>query len=242
MPFTGPLQIELQGVMSTNTTQQHKLGARAVTADGREFRYGKAGASDLAPGKLAAAPAVVANHQNLAVAVAPLVGDVKVTATLGGTAATADQYKDGYLLCYDSIGVGQAFNVVGNSAQTVTTGNVDVYLADGLAVALTTASKVSLENNPYSGAVITNTAVTTDFVVGVPLVTVPAASFGWFQVRGVAAVLTNGTIAKGSGLIASATTAGAVDIEAAATITQRVGQALEAGVSTKYSTAYLTLV
>lgn len=242
MPFTGPLQIEMQDVRTQSTYKQHTLGTLAVTRDGRQFRYGQAGASILAAGKLAQIPAVVANHQALVTAAAA-VNATKITVTLGGTAATADQYVDGYAVIRDTAttGAGQAFPINGNSAQTSTTGNVDVYLAEGVAEALTTASVTNLELSPYGSMIISSSGDTTESVTGVPQIDVAASSYAWFQVRGVAAVLGNGTITKGSGVIKSATTAGAVDIEAAATITQRVGIQLQTGTTAKYNTTMLTI-
>lgn len=240
MPFTSPLQIELQDVRTISSTQQHKLGSRAYTSDGREFVYGSAGASALAPGKLAQIPAVVANHQALVTAAAS-VGAVKITVTLAGTAATADQYKDGFAVIRDATGAGQAFPIVGNSAQTSTTGTVDVYLGEGVATALDSTSITNLELAPSASMVISDHSVTTQYVVGVPQISVTAAYFGWFQVRGVAAVLGNGSITKGSGVIPSATTDGAVDIEGTSTITQRLGYQLQTGTSTKYNTTMLRI-
>ncbi len=241
MPFTGPLQIEMQDVRKTSTSKQHTLGAVAYTRDGREFRYGLQGVSAAVAGKLYQIPAVVANHQAL-VTVAAAVNATKITVTLGGTAA--DQYIDGYAVIRDTAttGAGQAFPVNGNSAQTVTTGNVDVYIAEGVQEALTTASVTNLELSPYAGVLISDHTVTTERVVGVPQVDCAAASYCWYQTRGVAAVLTNGTITKGSGLIPSGTTDGAVDIEAAATITQRVGFAQQTGTTAKYNTVNLAIV
>lgn len=242
MPFTSPLQIELQDVRATSSSKNHILGSVAYTADGRRFAYGQAGAVAITAGQLTQIPAVVANHQALVTAAAS-VGAVKVTVTLGGTAATADQYKDGYLIIRDTstTGAGQAFPVVGNSAQTSTTGTVDVYIGEGVAEALTTASVSNLELSPYGGVLVSTTADTTERVVGVSQVDVPISYYAWFQTYGVSSVLGNGTITKGSGLIKSATTAGAVDIEGTSTITQRVGIAQQTGTSTKYNTVYLNI-
>lgn len=243
MPFVSPLQIELQDVRATSTARNHLLGTRAWATGNREFVYGQAGASALTAGQLAQIPAVVANHQALVTVAAATVGSVKITVTLAGTAATADQYKDGFAVVRDTstTGAGQALPIVGNSAQTVTTGNVDVYLAEGLGEALTTASVVNLELSPYGGLLVSDHTVTTQFVAGVPQVDVPAASYAWFQVKGVASVLGNGSITKGSGVIPSATTDGAVDIEGSGTITQRLGYALQTGTSAKYNTVYLNV-
>lgn len=242
MPFSGPLQIEMQDVRVQSTSKQHTLGTLAVTRDGRQFRYGQAGAVALVAGKMHQIPAVVANHQAL-VTTAAAVGATKITVTLGGSAATADQYMDGYAVIRDTstTGAGQAFPIVGNQAQTVTTGTADVYISESIAEALTTASVTNLELSPYGGILVSTTADTTETCVGVPQVDIAAASYGWFQVRGVAAVLANGTITKGTGVIKSATTAGAVDIEATGTITQRVGIQLQTGTSAKYNTTMLTI-
>lgn len=243
MPFVSPLQIELQDVRAVSTSgPQHPLGQMAYTHDGRVFVYGQAGAVALVAGKLVQIPAVVANHQAL-VTVAASVGAVKATVTLGGTAATADQYKGGFLVIRDTstTGAGQALPISGNSAQTVTTGNVDVYLAEGVAEALTTASVSNLELAPTGGVLVSTTADTTERVVGVPQVDTAAASYVWLQIKGVSSVLGNGTITKGAGLIKSGTVAGAVDIEATATITQRVGTAQQTGTDAKYNTVYLNI-
>lgn len=242
MPFTGPLQIEMQDVRKVSTTKQHTLGAVAYTRDGREFRYGQAGAVALVAGQLMQIPAVVANHQALVTAAAA-VNSTKITVTLGGSAATADQYIDGYAVIRDTntTGAGQAFPINGNQAQTVTTGTCDVYLAEAVAEALTTASVTNLELSPYAGVLVSTTADTTERVVGVPQIDTAAASYVWLQTRGVAAVLTNGTITKGVGVIKSATTAGAVDIEATGTITQRVGMAQQTGTTAKYNTVNLSI-
>lgn len=240
MALTGPIQLATQDVYKISTTKLMRLGAQGVTRDGRLFRYGLAGAVTLAPGKMNQIPAVVANHQNIAVQTASVVGDNQLSVTLGATATTADQYADGYVIAYDASGVGQALNIQSNSVAALSTTCI-LFLYDPVATAQTTSGKVNLELNPWSGTLVSTTADTTEFCVGVANVSLTAANYGWFQTRGPAAVLGNGTITKGAGVIKSATTAGAVDIEATATITQRVGTQLQTGTSTKYNTTYLTI-
>lgn len=240
MTFTGPLQLSAQEIHKISPTKLLRLGTMGATRDGRIFRYGLAGAVTLAPGKLCQIPAVVANHQNIAVQTASVVGDMQLSVTLGATATTAAQYDDGYVVGYDASGVGQVQQIQANSVAALSTTCV-LSLFDPVATAQTTSAKVNLELNPWSGTLVSTTADTTEFVIGVPLVSLTAANYGWFQTRGVAAVLTNGTITKGVGVIKSATTAGATDIEATGTITQRVGTQLQTGTSTKYSTTYLTI-
>jgi hypothetical protein len=207
-----------------SSVQQGWLGERAETRDGRVWRYGLAGASNLAIGKMTQAPLGVANHQNLVVVAAQAAGDKTVTVTLGGTAATLNQYQMGYAVVYDSTGAGQALVIRNHSAQTSTTGNVVLQLDDPITTAITTSSKISLSANPYASLIISDASgsATTDLFTGVPCIAVTAANYGWFQVAGVAAVLTDGTPAVGAGVI-QGTTAGAVAVEAAASVGQRLG-------------------
>lgn len=238
--FTGPLQLSTQDIYKISSTKLLRVGQVGATKDGRIFRYGLAGAVNLSAGKLVQQPAVVSAHQNIAVTTAAAVGDNTLTVTLGATATTAGQYDDGYVVGYDASGTGQTLLIQGTPVIALSTSGT-LSLANPVAIALSTSAKVNLELNPWAGTLISTTADTTEFVVGVPNVAITAAYYGWFQTRGVAAVLTNGTITKGAGVIKSATTAGATDIEATATITQRVGTQIQTGTSTKYSTTYLTI-
>jgi hypothetical protein len=93
-----------------------------------------AGAAALAPGKLAVAATVVANHQNMAVAAAAAVGATSVTVTLGATAATADYYADGFLTINDAAGEGISYRVKSHPAHAGS-GSLVVELYDPIKVA-----------------------------------------------------------------------------------------------------------
>lgn len=240
MPFTGPMQLSTQDLSVISTTKLMPLATQGATRDGRLFRYGLAGAVTLAPGKINQVPAVVANHQNIAVQTAAVVGDMSISLTLGATATTAKQYDDGYVVGYDVSGVGQCLQISGTPVLALSTTG-PFALNDPVATAIATTGKVNLELNPWSGGLVYATGATTEFCIGVAPVSITAANYGWFQTRGTAAVLTNGTITKGAGVIPGQTTAGSVDIEATTTITQRVGFQVQTGTSTKYSTTYLTI-
>jgi hypothetical protein len=188
---------------------------------------------------LAQQSAVVANHQN--VVVAGSAGDQQVTVTLGATAATADQYLGGYLSGLSGTGAGQTVRIRTHGAIALSTAGT-FFLDEPLTTTFAATPKASLTKNPYMGAIISSSGDTTQQVVGVPIITVTAAFWGWFQTKGIAAVLVNGTPAVGSGLIKSATTAGAADIEGTGTITQRIGQVYDtAAVSTSNITANLNI-
>jgi hypothetical protein len=143
---------DLRDTTSTNT---ETLGAIGRTADGREFKYVKADASNgLAIGKLGVAPAIVANHVNRSLdsTSAVAVGSRQVVVALGNTAATADQYAGGYLVVRDGTGKGAAYRINGNSAANANA-STTVTLLDPVATALSTSdSKVDLIN-PYNGVV-----------------------------------------------------------------------------------------
>lgn len=228
-----------QDIHQISSTQQGALGLRAETKDGREFRYGLAGAADLAVGKLAQQSAVVANHQN--VVVAGSAGDLTATVTLGATAATADQYKDGFLSGLSGTGAGQTVRIRTHGAAALSTALV-LQLAEPLTTTFAATPKASLTKSPFAGAIISASGETTQQVVGVPIITVTTAFYGWFQTKGIAAVLVNGTPAAGAGLIKSATTAGAADVEGTSAVTQRIGQVYDTtAVSTSYVTANLNI-
>src|ERR1700748_2472925 len=101
MAFTGPIQLSTMDVYRTSTNKLMPLGTQGATRDGRLFRYALAGASTLAAGKLNGSAAVIANHQNVSVAVTPSQYDQTLAVTLGATATTAGLYDDGYVIGYD---------------------------------------------------------------------------------------------------------------------------------------------
>lgn len=230
-----------QDYHEVSASQQGILGTRAVTKDGREFRYTLAGAATLALGKVVQAPTLVANHQVVAVAAAVAAGATKITATLGATAATADQYKGGYVNITDSAGAGQALLIRGNSA-AASSGVITLFLDNPVTTALTTGSKANLTRNQFDGAVIAATT-TIDLILGVPQIAITAANYGWVQTRGISSVLVNGTPTVGAGVISSATTAGALDVEGTSAVTPRLGVIVNnAAVSTKYPVVNLSIL
>lgn len=241
--FSGYMPISPQQINSISTSASGVLlGTVGVARDGDLYRFTQAGAVNLAAGKVTVTPAKVANHTNLALASTSnvAVGSTKITVTLGGTAATQDQYKDGYALINDGTGVGQKLQIVGNTAQSSTTGTVDLLLAPGLTTALAVAdTKVSLMPNPWSASIVHPGSSVSFYCNGVPQIAVTATYYYWSKTRGLASVLSDGVIAKGAGSILSDAVAGAVETEVAATVTQRVSLAPEATVDTKYYGQYM---
>lgn len=236
--LSGIMQLApFQEYETSATAGQSTLGALAVTTDGRKFRFGKAGAVALAAGKLCQGPALVANHQNIAVAVAAPVGSLEVTVTLGATAATANQYADGLLIVNDAAGEGVVYEIDSNPAADASA-SLTLTLKQPLSEALTTSSEVSLSANVYNG-VLVNPTTPTGAVVGVPITDIAAGEYGFFCVNGVVACLNDGGWTAGSAVSPSNAVAGAVEN---GVIAQGfVGRALQAGTDTEYNLVDLNI-
>lgn len=250
MALAGRIQITDQDVRSTSANKgAEKFGQIAATADGRTWAYGanQSTSLTLAPGKLMSGALSVSNHTNRT-GTTQKVGDNVVTYTIGNTAITSRQYEDGYLVVNAGTGAGQALLIYGHNTPAGN-GSVTVNLKDSIITATSvTDSKYSLVPHPYSAIVISPSAsATAIFPVGVPTISIPAAtstqpfSCGWFQVGGPASVLANGTPAVGGAVIPSATTDGAVDVDGASSVQPKVGYMLITAVSTEYRQVWLTI-
>lgn len=213
------------------------LGARAFDAAGNAYRFCKAGATALVPGKLQQASAQVANHQNLAPSTT-VAGATSITVTLGATAATANQYAGGWLVVTTSTGAGYRYLIDSHPAADASATLV-LTLSDAIVVGTATlTSKVDLIANPFSG-VIVNPATASSCPVGVGVTAVTAAYYGWVQSSGVANVLADGAVTVGTALVASNGTAGAV--EALTGVQAPVGTAVTDIDTTQYGAVNLAL-
>lgn len=216
-----------QDIFTHSSTQGLPLGTRGESKDGRMFRYAKAGGTALVAGNLLQSPAEITNHAGLTPAAAAI-GATTVTVTLGGTAATANQYAEGYLCTSTTPGHGYTYKIKSHPAADASATLV-LTLEDPLVVALTTASTVDMCLNPYAG-VIQSPTTETGVPVGVANFVMTDAYYGWIQTAGVASVLCQGTLAIGETAVVSNGTAGAVEAGADATDPQPVvGRAINAG-------------
>jgi hypothetical protein len=239
--ITQRLTISQQDIRMTNATRLHALGTVVEDNTGRVWRYSQAGAVNLAAGLATVTPAKVANHTNVAVAVAAAVGSRSVSVTLGATAMTQGQYDGGYLVVNDTPGIGLAYHIAGSSA-IASSGTGVVTLEEPIQVALTTSSKVTFTPNPWSNTIVHPGSTSALFCNGDTDIPVAATYFYWSQTGGMTSTLSDGVVAKGTGAILTTNAiAGALITEAAASITQRVAIAVEATVDTKYYPMFLTL-
>lgn len=172
------------------TVAQVSVGTRFEDAFGRVFYYGFATAA-VGRGKVALEALVIANHNNLSFQTAPAVGDKIVKVTLGGTAVTAEQYKDGWLVVNDGTGEGRIYSIEGNDAQTGTTSTAIIYLQEAIDTAGATGElNVDLIYNSYDELRVAADNGQTDIPAGVPIMVggLGASEFGYLQTWGPAAV------------------------------------------------------
>jgi hypothetical protein len=224
--------------MAQSSTPSHNLGELAIMADGRKFRYAKAGAVALVAGTVVQAPAEVANHQNLAPTADVAIGATSFTVTLGATAATANQYVGGWVVVAVTPGVGKQYKIASHPAADASA-TLLLTLEEPIQVALTTAaSRVDLIANSYNGVIIVPTTPTS-IPVGVAVYPISIGYYGWIQTGGIATVLSDAGTATALPVCCSNATAGAVET---ATGTQpQVGFTVSAISTTQYGAVRLTL-
>ncbi len=238
-------QTWIQGLFEESSTQKYKLGTRRRISDGREFIYGHAGASNLAVGKLMQASLPdTANTANLAVtnvanAVANAVRQITVTNGDHALANTANAYAEGYVAIQDGTGLGYLYKIKNHPAIAANANGVFT-LYDKLRANLTNAH-VTLIKHPCEGILI-HASPPTAGLVGVTLDNVTANYFAWFQTKGPASVLVQGTLVIGDTCIADATTDGAVGPSANGQETEiQVGRVIDIGANGEYGIVDLNL-
>jgi hypothetical protein len=228
-----------QPLYASSSTASHALGERLVTADGRVFRYAKAGASALVAGNMIQAPAQIAHHLALTPSAAAI-DATSITVTLGATAATAGQYAGGWAVISTTPGNGYAYPIISNPAASASA-TLTVQLGAPLLVALTTSSRVDLQANPYNGVIQTPVTTLTGACVGNAPYIIAASEFGWIQTHGPCACLVAGTPGVGLAVVVPATAAGAVVVDGAASATPVVGYMMSTGVDGKNNAVFLTI-
>lgn len=226
---------------AVHATQSLNLGQEMVFSDGRRFRYARAGAVAVVPGKLYQAPIPVADHV-LQTAAAAAVGDRTVSLTLGATATTADQYRDGYLVVdlASNTGFGYIYQV-GAHMVIAASGVFPVPLRSAVQVAIAaTANSVSLVPNNYGGVILTIATTPTAVLAGCSVKAIPIGQYGWIQVGGNVMCLVAGSNVIGTTCWPSGT-AGAQKPSAATVVmaVPIVGNVVRVAVTTAYSTINL---
>ena len=173
------------------------------------------------------------------------VGDKSLSVTLGGTAATEDQYKDGYVYVNDGTGEGHIYKIRQHDAiNSSAAGTINLYDGDAIAVAFEDATIVGLAKNPYKDFIVYPTT-STGHAVGVAATDFDDDDFGWLQTWGPAAVLCDVAFVIGNHVRVSDNQAGAgepLDRDGTHENEETIGVAsLIAPVTTDYGYVNLTI-
>ena len=176
-----------QGIYAYSATQKERLGTIRELHDGRTFVYCLNGGVALAAGAVCAS-VITTKHNEQTVTVAHAVGTKAVTMTDSGAGVSADQYKDGSLVVAAGSGIGECYNIVGNTAATAGA-TFTINLENGLRTAWSTSTTdISIYPNRYNG-VIVNPTDGQQIPACVPQIIVPIANYFWGQVAGHGAML-----------------------------------------------------
>ena len=192
---------------ATGTTQLHPLGTSMVLPDGRVYYYGFANGA-ITAGKICQNAVGIANHDmDLAVNTASA-GDKSLAVTVGGTAVTEDQYKDGLVYVNDGTGEGHTYMIRQHDAiNSSAEGTINLYDSDPIKVAFAAATIVGLMKNQYHDFIVYPTTGT-GHAVGVTATDIADDAYGWLQTWGPAAVLCDVAFVIGNHVRASDGTAG----------------------------------
>ena len=254
MAFPVTIQGSFGDEKVTSLTKKNRIGARMVLPDGSEFVYAYAGEA-ITAGKVTMQAQTASDHiKDLAVPAAYAVGVSQVTVTNSGSAVTgtgrytgdfttAGTYENGYLFVNDVDGQGQIWQIQDHSSATTSgTITIDFYPNDSVRTALTTSSQVGLAENPYAAVVVWDCDGILGPVVGIPSCDQTSGYYGWYQVRGPAAVLTNGTFVKGKNVMSGSTTDGSGDVMADDSSAEfLIGGCINVGATTEYSLVDLNI-
>lgn len=185
-----------QSVFRASATKSHPLGTRGWMEDGRVFYYASNAGAAIAIGSLLQTAAEVGNHTSVAYASGGAIGSTSVTVTLGATAATAQQYRDGFLTVIDGTGQGQIRKIRSHPAAALSS-TLEVEVYDPFEIAIASGAEISLAVSPYDSLIVTPGDSQALTVAGVPQCAVGAGTsdvqYFWAQTYGPALVLGDGS-------------------------------------------------
>jgi hypothetical protein len=225
----------------SSATQVHPLGTRAVSKDGRSFRYVKAGVADLVAGNCLQSPAIIALHLTCVPPIVPI-GAKSFTFTPGSTAGAANYYENGLMQVDTTPGEGYTYSVAGHAAFNSGTA-FTLNLNDPIQVALTASSSVGLIANPYRGVIQMPITTATASLVGVAHYVITGGQFGWITTWGLTSVLIGGTPALGACVMSPGTVAGNAVVMTTTNliVAQVVGNMAQIGVNTELNFVFVRI-
>jgi hypothetical protein len=245
--FAPPLFLSGQDLYTSDTVKNHPLGTMAYASAGRIFRYGLAGGVALVAGNLLQESVEDTSYENMACLASPIIlpqaGPQVVFVTNGTATITSEQFIGGSLSIYTTPDFGNEYSIESIVGTLTTGGALTVTLDRSIGTAWTTATKVNMKRNPYSGVIQAPITTQTGMAVGVATYALPLATYGWVQTHGPAQVLSsNQTFAVGSELgTPCLDAAGAPGVYIAGTTHQKIGIARQAAASGHGISIFLTI-
>ena len=207
MNLAGPTVGAAQGIYSSSSVKQHKLGQIAWTPDGRKFQYCLAGET-LVAGHFYQTAVHASTYVHQACPAVAAIGATTISVTVGA-AFLANQFADGYAIISAGTGIGQMFLIKSHPAAA--SGACVLTLDEPVRVALDTTSKITTIKNAFDS--IVKWAVTqTGSSAGAAVYPVASGEYGWLQTGGMSACLSDNvaTAAETTGISPSTTTAGTI--------------------------------
>lgn len=206
-----------QDVMETSVLKKEILGALRILADGRKFRYARAGAGGVGVGLLAMAPKAAALLTDQA-ASAARIGDRALTLIVGADVAE-NAFEDGYLQITDAEGKGHQYRILSNAAALAGAGAA-LTLAEPLKAALDATSRYSLIPSPWAG--VAAIGVAENVPVGVSPCAAAAGRYFWLQTGGPCVCLSADASDVGTMMVPGATAGSLAGMKATLDVNQPV--------------------
>lgn len=192
----------------------HNVGEAVRLADGRCFRFVLVGANALVAGTANTPAAEKANHYEInpasAVSSTNFSTTKQVTVTLGATAAVANEYTHGFLNFSSGNNVGIEYEISYHPAAN-SAASLAVTLFDYLQNSVATGDTVDLMHSQwYNVLQSTGSSDQTIRGAGVCMLAATAAYGAWTVTHGIVGCIADGTVAVGTELVLSNSTAGAL--------------------------------
>ena len=233
---SGPSNVNIQGIREASTAENTVVGSVKVLNGGKEVIYAKIGPTftgTLTIGKTCYAPILVAGHGRKAVAVTASIGAREVILSLTTSAAEND-YKNGTMVVECGAGTGYSYMIEGHPAFAASSTAAKVTLKDGIEVALTTASLVTLYANRAIDVLPNNSAAVTGPAIGVLLISAAVGNYVYLGKKGEWPARIEGAWVVGAPLITGSAEGSLIPFTAGSTL-PIVGAARGSGSTTGFA-------
>ena len=254
-PVTVGLEIGMEKISYAGNQNGRVLGTRAVTPDGRVFRWSLNAAVALEAGKLVQTLAEIHTSvfvNGLTVVNTTATGVTTITVTMATTILAANLYADGDLVVDTS--PGQAMYRIKShpGADSGQNAEFTLYESDEIKDIMTSGTTtVGFRRNPYTSVIVSPTTIT-GAPIGVTPISVAASRYFWLQTWGVALVNMDQAPVAGKRVITGILSAGNLDISSTSSADStganeassypQIGVAQTAGAGAdKYHRVFLTI-